>query len=105
MARKASTTELVAIHKLLEESLEFVENLTIRGNRVVRYKDGWSDEKVKNAVAPDLARAAIARVRTEIFGFLETARDLPEAPRFKVMDAKLNWLADQLGVEFPDDLV
>lgn len=59
---KASRTQIIAIHKLLEEHLEII------GERLVRYRGEHSDVSI--AALVDAAPNSIASVRRELFGDL-----------------------------------
>lgn len=55
------------VNDLLKEHLEVLDD------RIVRYKDEWSDEKIAQFVNPKLNRGHVANLRTEMYGTLAPA--------------------------------
>ncbi len=65
----ASNAEVIAVHEKLKAVI-----VAIEGEKdVVRYLDGWSDERVQKEVAPRLTPEHVGRLRTEMFGRLKRA--------------------------------
>lgn len=63
----ASNTEVIAVHEKLKAVVVPVEG----EKDVVRYLDGWSDERVQKETAPRLTPEHVGRLRNEMFGRLK----------------------------------
>ena len=92
--RKATTTEIIAMNKLLGE------NLTKLADGRVHYLEAWSDERVAKEVNEELSSNTARRIRQEVYGKLKRSPSTGTvATRLDTLTEKHNQLCDRL-VEF-----
>lgn len=73
--RRASIRERVEIFKLLEKHFSVTEERTGRrpGEFFWEYDEGWSDERIRNEVNPELSTSSVHYIRLEEFGPLNNS--------------------------------
>jgi hypothetical protein len=93
--RVMTLTEAMRCRDLLAEHLVRTAAKNEAGVHTWRYEKGWHDNAVAKAIAPDLNRQSVARVRMELFGPIMGAvkeKPKPNGVRPRVSDERVGCL-------------
>ena len=81
--RHMTRTEIIKANDLMKQHIVPSERAGF-----VKYQGDWSDAKIASEIAPDIQAHAIGNLRQELFGKLETSKNVAEADNQKLKEVE-----------------